>query len=212
MRINALPEPSMGPVQSQEYLYFTPQIGKQNVEYSNGFSIQDMPVSSAIMSPKDKDVIVHDGKIHLEGWGFSGGGHWVERVEVSPDGGHVWYSVPQENMTEKHYYAWRLWKIDLPVDAEGWLEFCVRTWDSSNNTEPTFVRSAWNWDLHVTSSCHRIKVYSVNKSKPATAKRLKYLKEHGEDIKELTKPVELSWEDTDHYLKASRTYPREPAD
>ena len=73
--------------------------------------------------------------------------------------GHVWYAVEEDDMTEKvselysrandktdslqHYYAWRLWKIDLPVDAEGWLEFCVRTWDSSNNTEPTFVRSAW---------------------------------------------------------------------
>ncbi len=43
----------------------------------------------------------------------------------------------------KYYYAWRLWKIEVPVDAEGWLEFCVRTWDSSNNTEPTYVRSAW---------------------------------------------------------------------
>lgn len=43
----------------------------------------------------------------------------------------------------QHYHAWRLWKIDVPVEAEGWLEFCVRTWDSSNNTEPTFVRSAW---------------------------------------------------------------------
>lgn len=44
-KINALAEPSMGPVQSQEYLYYTPQIGKQNAKYSNGFSIQNMPVS-----------------------------------------------------------------------------------------------------------------------------------------------------------------------
>ena len=38
------------------------------------------------MSPRDRDVIIHDGKIHLEGWSYSGGGNWVERVEVSPDG------------------------------------------------------------------------------------------------------------------------------
>jgi len=201
----------MGPVQSQEYLYFTAQIGKQNVMYSNGFSIQAMPVSSAIIFPRDKEVIVHDGKIHLEGWAYSGGGNWVERVEVSPDGGHVWYSVPPENLTEKHYYAWRLWKIDLPVDPEGWLEFCVRTWDSCNNTEPTFVRSAWNWGLHVTSSCHRIKVYSVNRSKPETARRLKFLADHGEKIYDLTKPVELPLEETEHFLTAIRARPREPA-
>ncbi|KAH7923344.1 molybdopterin binding oxidoreductase [Leucogyrophana mollusca] len=209
-KINALAEPSMGPVQAQEYLYYTSQIGKQNAKYSNGFSIQQMPVSSAIIYPADKSVIVHDGFIELQGWGYSGGGNWVERVEVSPDGGHVWYAVDQEDMTEKHYHAWRLWKIKLPVDAEGWLEFCVRTWDSSNNTEPTFVRSAWNWDLHVTSSCHRIKVYSVNKSRPATAKRLKELAAKGQGVEPLSKPFEYALEDREEYLAACRQNPREP--
>lgn len=41
---------------------------------------------SAIISPLDKSVITHDGFIELKGWAYSGGGNWVERVEVSPDG------------------------------------------------------------------------------------------------------------------------------
>lgn len=41
---------------------------------------------SAIISPIDKQVIIHDGFITLRGWSYSGGGNWVERVEVSPDG------------------------------------------------------------------------------------------------------------------------------
>lgn len=41
---------------------------------------------SAIIFPLDKQVIVHDGKISMQGWSYSGGGNWVERVEVSPDG------------------------------------------------------------------------------------------------------------------------------
>ncbi|EPQ52866.1 molybdopterin binding oxidoreductase [Gloeophyllum trabeum ATCC 11539] len=209
-KINALAEPSLGPVQRQEYIYYTSQMGKQNVTYSNGFSIQDMPVSSAIIFPLDKTTIVHDGTIELQGWAYSGGGNWVERVEVSPDGGHVWYQVAAEDMTEKHYYAWRLWKTKLPVDAEGWLEFCVRTWDSSCNTEPTFVRSAWNWDLHVTSSAHRIKVYSVNRTKPATAKRLKELEEHGETIEPITRPLSFPLEDHETYQANTQKYPREP--
>jgi sulfite oxidase len=85
-KINVLKEPSMGPVQRQEYLYYNQQMGKHNVKYSNGFSIQAMPVSSAIMSPGDKQVIIHDGSIHLEGWAYSGNGNWPERVEISPDG------------------------------------------------------------------------------------------------------------------------------
>lgn len=79
-------------------------------------------------------------------------------------------------------------------------EFCVRTWDDALNTQPTYVRSAWNWDLHVTSSCHRVKLYSVNKSKPHTAKRLKQLEEHGASILPLTRPVPFDLETDKEYL------------
>ena len=102
-----------------------------------------MPVSSAIISPVDKDVIIHDGTITMRGWAYSGGGHWPERVEVSNDGGSVWYETPYEKLSKKYYHAWRLWSVDVPIDAEGWLELVVRCWDNSFNTQPTYVRSAW---------------------------------------------------------------------
>ncbi|KAI4739774.1 molybdopterin binding oxidoreductase [Aureobasidium sp. EXF-12298] len=196
-KIKAIRGPSLAPVQAKEYLYYTPQIGKQNAMYSNGFSIQDMPVSSAIMTPVNMAQIVHDGKIKMRGWAYSGGGHWPVRVEVSGDGGSIWYEVPYENMTTKYYYAWRLWEIDLPVDAEGWLELCVRTWDNAMNTQPTYVRSAWNWDLHVTSSC-------INKSRPLTAARLKLLKEKNVPIVPITHPMEFDLESEDHYMEEMR--------
>lgn len=142
-KVRAIHRPSMAPVQRKEYLYYAPQIGKQNARYSNGFSIQDMPVSSAIITPKNMDHIVHEGRVRLAGWAYSGGGHWPVRVEVSGDGGSIWYEVPAENMSTKFFYAWRTWWVDLPVDAEGWLEMCVRCWDNAMNTQPTFVRSAW---------------------------------------------------------------------
>ncbi|KAF1850362.1 molybdopterin binding oxidoreductase [Cucurbitaria berberidis CBS 394.84] len=202
-RINAIEDPSMAPVQMKEYIYYTPQMGKQNVTYSNGFSIQTMPVASAIMTPVDKDVIVHDGKIKLTGWAYSGSG-WPERVEVSNDGGGVWYEVPYQQLSTKYFHAWRTWEFEIPVDAEGWLEFCVRCWDDALNTQPTFVRSAWNWDLHVTSSCHRVKLYSVNRSKPATAKRLKQLEERGASMLPLTRPLPFDLETDDEYLEEMR--------
>jgi len=209
--IRAIDGPSRAPVQMREYLYYTPQIGKQNAKYSNGFSIQDMPVSSAIMSPVTMAQIVHDGTIKLRGWAYSGGGHWPERVEVSSDGGGVWYEVPEANLSEKYFYAWRLWEIDMPVDAEGWLEFCVRTWDNALNTQPTFVRSAWNWDLHVTSSCHRIKVYSINRSHPATAARLKMLEEKGIPILPITRPLEMNLESDEEYdIEMAKKKGRDP--
>lgn len=140
-RINALQEPSGGPAQ-KEYLFCSPQMGKHHTTYSNGFSIQDMPVSSAIMIPVDKAVVVHDGHVRVRGWAYSGGGRWPERVEVSGDGGSIWYEVPQENCSTKYFFGWRVWWVDLPVDAEGWLELVARTWDNALNTQPTLVRSA----------------------------------------------------------------------
>ena len=235
-RIKAIKGPSQAPVQKKEYLYYTPQIGKQNAMYSNGFSIQDMPVSSAIMTPVDKDQLIHDGAIKLRGWAYSGGGRWPERVEVSADGGSVWYEVPYQNLSKKYYNAWRIWEIDVPVEYEGWLEFCCRTWDNALNTQPTYVRSAWyvpppslththththfpspapasdpmispttnvhrNFDLHVTSSCHRIKIYSINRSRPDTAARLKELELRGEPMTPITKPLPFDLETDEHYRR-----------
>ncbi|KAI9831583.1 MAG: hypothetical protein M1819_004815 [Sarea resinae] len=200
-KINAIREPSSGPVQKKEYLYYGSQIGKHNAAYSNGHSIQDMPVSSAILSPADKKVIVHDGKIHVKGWAYSGGGHWPVRVEVSMDGGSVWYEVPPNRMSQKYFNAWRTWSVDVPVDAEGWLELVARCWDDAMNTQPTFVRSAWNWDTHVTSSCHRISVYSINTSRPATRARLAELQDARIELEPLTQPLPIDLEDDTDYVR-----------
>jgi sulfite oxidase len=174
-RIKAIENPSIAPVQSREYLYFNQQIGKHNQCPTDGIQIQEMPVSSAIMSPWSKHVIIHNGQINCKGWAYSGGGRWPERVELSADGGFSWYEVPQENMSKKGRWTWRTWEIDLPCDVEGWIEIVCRCWDNALNTQPSTVRSAWNWGLHVTHSAHRISVYSINKTRARTKERLALL-------------------------------------
>ena len=37
-----------------------------------------------------------DGLGGVVGWAYSGGGSWVERVEVSIDGGFIWHEVNSE--------------------------------------------------------------------------------------------------------------------
>ncbi|GAP89386.2 putative sulfite oxidase [Rosellinia necatrix] len=130
-RITAITEPTRAPVQSREYLYFNQQVGKHNQRWTDGIQIQEMPVSSAIMSPWNKQVVIHKGKISVKGWAYSGGGRWPERVEVSPNGGFSWYMVPVENLSPKHKFAWRTWHMELPCDVEGWIEIVVRCWDNS---------------------------------------------------------------------------------
>ncbi|KAI9734082.1 MAG: hypothetical protein M1818_007020 [Claussenomyces sp. TS43310] len=200
-RVKGIKSPSLAPVQSKEYLYFNSQVGKHNQAYSKGIQIQEMPVSSAIMQPWTKQVVIHNGTIKVKGWAYSGGGRWPERVEVSGDGGFIWYEVPPENLSRKRKHAWRTWHFDLPMDAEGWIEVTVRCWDNSLNTQPTYVRSAWNWGLHVTSSCHRVKIYSVNKTKERTRKRLEEFAERGRSFVPLTRPTDFLTETPEEYQR-----------
>ncbi|KAJ5669695.1 hypothetical protein N7462_010765 [Penicillium macrosclerotiorum] len=186
-RIKAIEHPSRAPVQAREYLYFNQQVGKYNQRPTDGIQIQEMPVSSAIMSPWTKQAVVHMGKIRCKGWAYSGGGRWPERVELSADGGFTWYQVPPEKLSKKGKWTWRTWEFDLPCDVEGWIEIVCRCWDNSLNTQPLNVRAAWNWGLHVTSSAHRIKIYSINKSREITRKRLDKYEQLGIPLAPLTK-------------------------
>lgn len=199
-RVKAIEHPSLAPVQSKEYLYFDQQTGKHNLKPTDGIQIQEMPVSSAIMSPWNNQVVIHNGAIHCKGWAYSGGGRWPERVELSADGGFSWYAVPLELMSAKHKWTWRTWEIDLPCDVEGWIEIVCRCWDNSLNTQPLTVRAAWNWGLHVTSSAHRIKVYSINKSRSRTREKLKAFEEHPDSpLAPLTWPEEFSTQSAEEY-------------
>ncbi|KAL2429731.1 Sulfite oxidase, mitochondrial [Exophiala dermatitidis] len=212
-RIRALANPSRAPVQSKEYLYFNQQVGKHNQLPTMGIQIQEMPVSSAIMSPWNKQVVVHEGAIEVKGWAYSGGGRWPERVEVSADGGFSWYPVPNENLSPKHKFAWRTWEMRLPCNVEGWIELVARCWDNSLNTQPLEIRSAWNWGLHVTSSCHRVRIFSVNKSHELTRKRLAEFEKHGEPLAPIARPTDfpiMSAEEYDEFWR--RNEPRDVDD
>lgn len=203
-RIKAIRQPSRAPVQSQEYLYFPQQVGKYNFKMTDGIQIQEMPVSSAIMSPWTRQVVVHNGKIRCKGWAYSGGGRWPERVELSADGGFNWYTVPLDKLSKKRKWTWRTWEMELPCDVEGWVEIVCRCWDNSLNTQPPDVRTAWNWGLHVTSSCHRINVYSVNKSRPRTKARLEEFESKGIPLGPLTVPLAFpsqNWDEYDEFWK-----------
>ncbi|OBT53064.1 hypothetical protein VE04_07831 [Pseudogymnoascus sp. 24MN13] len=209
-RIKAIKNPTIAPVQSKEYLYFNQQVGKHNQRPTDGIQIQEMPVSSAIMSPWTKQVVIHNGKIRCKGWAYSGGGRWPERVELSADGGFSWYAVPNENLSAKHKWTWRTWEFDLPCDVEGWVEIVCRCWDNSLNTQPLNIRAAWNWGLHVTSSAHRISVYSVNESRALTKQRLAKFEETGSPLAPLTWPEEFPTQSLEDYKKYWRE--NEPRD
>lgn len=208
-RIKAIKSPSLAPVQAREYLYFNQQVGKYNQRPMDGIQIQEMPVSSGIMSPWQNHVIMHDGKILCKGWAYSGGGRWPERVELSADGGFSWYAVPEEKLSKKGKWTWRTWEIELPCDVEGWIEIVCRCWDNSLNTQPLTVRAAWNWGLHVTSSAHRIKVYSVNKTHKLTKQKLAQFEKHDIPLAPLTRYETVPGITDDDLEKYQEAHPRD---
>lgn len=212
-RIKAIEQPSHSPVQKKEYLHFNQQVGKHNQKPTYGIQIQEMPVSSAIMSPWSKHAIIHSGKIHCKGWAYSGGGRWPERVELSSDGGFSWYEVQPENLSKKSRWAWRTWEMDLPCDVEGWVEIVCRCWDNSLNTQPLTVRSTWNWGLHVTHSAHRISVYSINKGRPETQRRLEFLDDRIIPLAPITRYEIVQTQTESEYNQYWREHePRDPSD
>ncbi len=92
--------------------------------------------------------------------------------------------------------------MDLPCDVEGWIEIVCRTWDNALNTQPLNVRAAWNWGLHVTSSCPRVKVYSVNKTRELTRRKLAQFEKRGVSLVPITRPTEfpqISWEEYEDF-------------
>ncbi|KAJ5119493.1 hypothetical protein N7448_010162 [Penicillium atrosanguineum] len=211
-RIKAIKNSSLAPVQAREYLYFNQQVGKYNQRPIDGIQIQEMPVSSAIMSPWTNQVVMHDGKIHCKGWAYSGGGRWPERVELSADGGFSWYAVPEEQLSKKGKWSWRTWEFDLPCDVEGWIEIVCRCWDNSLNTQPLNVRAAWNWGLHVTSSAHRIKVYSVNKTRKLTQQKLAQFEQNEVDLAPLTRYDPVPGLTDEELSKYNEAHPRDADD
>lgn len=72
------------------------------------------------------------------------------------------------------------------------------------------VRQSWNWGLHITSSCHRIKIYSVNANRESTRKRLQEFEDHQESFLPITRPTEFKTMSMEEYEKMWATM--EPRD
>ena len=90
----------------------------------------------------------HGKTYRIEGYAYDGGGHEVQRVEVSLDGGTTWLycirSFPDYPVRHgKKFWTWLHWHIDISVvhllQAQS---ISVRAWNVFKNTQPE--RPSWN--------------------------------------------------------------------
>ncbi|KAI2802408.1 hypothetical protein BLOT_009857 [Blomia tropicalis] len=135
-------------------------------EFARAHSIQQLPIQSAICTPKDGQLIAvqwkHDPQsgttkpfIELAGYANSGGGRAVIRVDLTTDNGRTWHMATLEQEPNK--------PIDIPLSVGqlhqgNTLEFACRAFDSSYNAQPKQPDEIWNFRRLLNNSWHRIKI------------------------------------------------------
>jgi DMSO/TMAO reductase YedYZ molybdopterin-dependent catalytic subunit len=96
---------------------------------------------------------VRAGKTLVEGRAWSGFGS-VNRVEFSPDGGHMWDDA--ELGEPLGPYAWRPWSYEWDARKPGEYELCVRATDASGKTQPTDGDETWNHGGYGVNAIQRV--------------------------------------------------------
>lgn len=110
-------------------------------------------LNSVIVKPAQGEKIplthARKGKTYrVEGYAYDGGGHEVQRIEISLDGGETWlycirkfpdYPIRHGNK----FWTWLHWYVDVSiVHLMGAKSISVRAWNVFKNTQPE--RPVWN--------------------------------------------------------------------
>lgn len=113
-------------------------------------SVQEQPVTSMILEPKDGFVSELDD-INVRGFAWSGGGRGIVRVDVSADAGKTWHTAELKEGSEQdpqRAWAWTFWECDVPKPAGltdgATIEICAKAIDVSYNSQPESIEHIWN--------------------------------------------------------------------
>ncbi len=146
--------PSYNPVQAEDYKLLPPDITRvEDIDWSRGVTINDMPVNSAICEPH-AHARLSRGTMRMRGWAASTA-RSIVRVDVSTDGGRSWLQATLAPQTSP--WSWTLWDADVDLGV-GEHELVVRAWDSAGQTQPSAPDDTWNVKGYLSASWHRVPV------------------------------------------------------
>lgn len=114
--------------------------------------IDHVPVTSAVTSPEPGATVVRGEKLTVTGYGYSGSGLAVIRVDVSMDGGQTWQQAEFQRAAEEQQsrsgraWAWVQWQLSttVPADAPENLSIVCKAVDDQYNQQPNDPASIWN--------------------------------------------------------------------
>ena len=162
--INVLDHPSDNLFQAEEYHLHPPTATKEHHDSVHAAALEECAVNSYICrvhrgQPGGSDPMV------VEGYAFVGGGHTIDRVEISEDDGANWTGVEllplpvegaQAGDEEGGRWSWRFWRAELPAAENAPVEIVVRAWDTAGHGQPAEVAPLWNFKGYANNAWHRI--------------------------------------------------------
>jgi sulfite oxidase len=152
-RVLASPEECQSHWQQRDYRTFSPSTDWDNVSWDAAPSIQETNVTSAICDPLPGSKLEGPvDEIDVKGFAYSGGGHGIQRVDVSADGGATWVTAalapaPRgEGASRGKNWAWTQWSasVPLPPGTTGPVRIVARAVDEACNVQPESAAAIWN--------------------------------------------------------------------
>jgi len=147
-------QPSDNYYQAVEYKLFPPHVTAENVDYSKGEMLGEIPLNAVICIPQSGDT-PSQSPVPVRGYAVAGGDRRVVRVEVSADGGGSWTGASLSE--EGGPGTWRFWEATLGL-APGTHEILARAFDSEGGTQPASVDRVWNFLGYGNNAWHRVKI------------------------------------------------------
>lgn len=164
-RIIISKDESMSHWQQNDYKGFSPSTDWDTVDFSKSPAIQNMPVTSAICSPRmGEKVKIENGFITVQGYAWSGGGNKIVRVDLTLDGGDSWEVAELEQDKSEiaapgRHWAWTLWTAKMPVPKNvKEVEIWAKAVDSNYNCQPESFKNTWTLRGVLSNAYHRVKV------------------------------------------------------
>jgi sulfite oxidase len=145
---------SKGYIQAEDYKLFPSDKTKETANPTEGMTINDMPLNSAICEPADNSML-KAGSIKIRGWAVATA-RPIVRVDVSADGGRHWVQAMLEH-DPGSCWSWSFWETILEV-GPGSHEIAVRAWDAAGQTQPALPEDTWNFKGYLAAFWHRIHV------------------------------------------------------
>lgn len=146
--------PSDAPIQAMDYKLFPASVSKEEADWSQGLTIDAMPLNAAICSPAD-GASVEPGPTSIKGYATASG-RQVGRVEVSANGGDDWVEADLTQRPDEPW-SWTQWEatMDLPP---GEHRLVVRAIDAAGQMQTERPDSIWNFAGYLSTAWHRIAV------------------------------------------------------